>query len=248
MSTGLASVDNALAAISLVLDRNEIRLVDLASELNVSKSTAHRILSTLCARGFVTQSRSRTYLRGSMLARGEAADQASTRALVSEHLEKLHHEVDKTCSYVVLEGNSIRFVERFVSPDSKNAYGRASVRVGSVVPAHTNSGGRALLAQLTTEELENRYSRGLPRSSFPGMNTVAQLQRVLGGVRRRGYGINTDEAVRGVTAIGRHVRSPRGEILGAVVIAGPSAQMAPSTITSLASLLLQRVAELEARL
>jgi len=241
-SAQLGSVDNALKLIRYVLECNEVRLSDVAGHLGVSKSTAHRLLSTLAGRGFVTQTRSRTYLRGRVLAsRGRAEVGAEIQRLIRERLERVSAEVGETCSYVVLEGNGIRFVDRVLGPEPA-----VVATLGVLLPAHTNSGGKALLAQLSDEELARLYTRGLPESSGRGPRSVPQLRRELATIRRRGYGVNVDEAVRGVTAVGRHVRFPHGEVLGAMVIASPSLRTPPARVSRHADVLLRATTELEA--
>ena len=238
----LGSVDNALKLVHYVLESNEVRLSDVAVHLGVSKSTAHRLLSTLAGRGFVTQTRSRTYLRGQVLANREHAEAgAETQRLIRERLEWVSAEVGETCSYVVLEGNGIRFVDRVIGSEPA-----VVATLGVLLPAHTNSGGKALLAQLSDEALAKLYPRGLPDSSGRGPRSVPQLRRELATIRRRGYGINVDEAVRGITAVGRHVRVPHGRVLGAMVIASPSMRTPPARLSRHAEVLLRAIAELEA--
>lgn len=239
----LGSVDNALKLLSYVLERNEVRVSDVASFLGVSKSTAHRLLATLSRRGFVTQTRSRTYLRGRMLAnRGSQGSWQRTYPLINEKLESLSVEVGETCSFVVLEGNGIRFVYQAKAPEPS-----VTARMGILLPAHTNSGGKALLAQLSDEELADLYPRGLPITGERGVRSLQQLRRELATVRRRGYGINVDEALRGVTAVGRQLRVPHGEVLGAMIIAASSVHTSSGRIAQLGERLVRATAELEVR-
>jgi DNA-binding IclR family transcriptional regulator len=238
----LGSVDNALRLIRYVLERNEVRLSDVADHLGVSKSTAHRLLSTLASRGFVTQTRSRTYLRGRVLANREQATVGrKVQTLIRARLERLCADVGETCSYVVLEGNGIRFIDQITGPAPA-----VRAKLGILLPAHTNSGGKALLAQLSDEAVEDLYPRGLPKSTGRGPRSVPQLRRELATIRRRGYGINVDEAARGVTAVGRHIRVPHGEVLGAMIIASPSVRTPPARVAQHGEVLMRASADLEA--
>src|SRR3982751_2576179 len=54
---GLTSVDNALWLLQLVGDRQALRVAEAAELLGVARSTAHRLLTALRRRGFVTQDR-----------------------------------------------------------------------------------------------------------------------------------------------------------------------------------------------
>jgi hypothetical protein len=74
----LASVDNALRLLLCLGRGHAIRVTDAASELNVARSTAHRLLAMFEFRGLVRQDpSSRTYVAGQALV--EAA-----RAIIEE--------------------------------------------------------------------------------------------------------------------------------------------------------------------
>jgi IclR family transcriptional regulator, acetate operon repressor len=49
------SVENALRTFQLLRDRRSIRVAELAAELGVARSTAHRLLAQLSAYGAVEQ-------------------------------------------------------------------------------------------------------------------------------------------------------------------------------------------------
>src|SRR5690606_208376 len=64
----LASVDHALRIIEMLRAQPAMRLSDVARELGVANSTAHRLLSTLAHRGFIVQQQgTRRYLPGPAL-------------------------------------------------------------------------------------------------------------------------------------------------------------------------------------
>src|ERR1700749_334651 len=54
---GLSSVDNALLLLQLVGQRKVVRIAEAADELNLARSTVHRLSAALRRRGFVTQDR-----------------------------------------------------------------------------------------------------------------------------------------------------------------------------------------------
>ena len=63
-SPKLESVDNALRVLLLLAERDRLRVSDVAAELDIALSSAHRLLSTLRMRGFVEQSSDRSYVKG----------------------------------------------------------------------------------------------------------------------------------------------------------------------------------------
>ena len=83
MSSTLASVRNALQVLLTLRRRGPQRLNDIAAEVGVGTSTAHRLVATLRAEGFVTQNAdTRLYELGPALrsaSRRTASDRGSPR-------------------------------------------------------------------------------------------------------------------------------------------------------------------------
>src|ERR687893_1799482 len=133
------SVDNALWLLQLVGERQALRVAEAADLLGVARSTAHRLLTALRRRGFVTQDRPNgAYRPGPALQEiGLAAvNRIDIRRVARPVLEQLRDETGETVSLALLEGSAIRFVDGVES--------RRSVRVGNrtgvVRPAHAAAG------------------------------------------------------------------------------------------------------------
>jgi DNA-binding IclR family transcriptional regulator len=115
-------------------------------------------------------------------------------------------------------------------------------RVGLLLPAHLTSGGKALLAELTADELNELYPRGLPLMPDAAGPVPAALRRELAGIRRRGYARNVEETERGVSAVGACVRDRRGRAVAAVAIAAPSSRVRGRALDGLSGHLLAAAA------
>jgi DNA-binding IclR family transcriptional regulator len=241
----LNSVDNALRLVILLQERQELRLSEAAAELGVANSTAHRLLATLAHRGFVVQQRSRAYRRGPALeVRERPAPGFDLLNIAHPYLVRLSAEVEETCHLVILEGNGTRFLDCVEGQQVL----RVGSRAGMLLPAHTNSGGKALLAQLTDAELTALYPRGIPPGRSRAVIDLPILRRELAATRRRGYGINRDESARGVSAVGRHISDATDRAVAALVVAAPSARCSRARLSELSRYLRETVSDLEAEL
>jgi DNA-binding IclR family transcriptional regulator len=93
-----------------------------------------------------------------------------------------------------------------------------------LLPSHATSGGKALLAELSHDQLAARYPPGLPRGDTAALTDYARLCRELAVTRRRGYSSNSEESERGVSAVGAVVRDGRGHAVAAIAVAAPTSR------------------------
>ena len=113
----VASVSRALQIIELLISSSthELGVSEISREIGVVKSTAHQLLATLAAHGFVenngTTGRYRLGVRA-MEAGAVASTQAGLGPAVLPLLEALVGEVHETCSIGVLVGHSVSLVQR----------------------------------------------------------------------------------------------------------------------------------------
>ena len=238
-ATSLSSVDNALRLIEMLRDQGRVRVSDAARELGVARSTAHRLLAMLAYRNFAEQDEGRGYLPGPALSTpqgdGASLHQQFRRRLLP-HMEALCEQAGETVNLVVRVGTQSRFLASVESDQVLRIGGRQGV----VLPASRSSGGKALLAELTDDELRQLYRPGAVGTD--GAESLAEpafqdLLRDLATVRRRGYALNLEATEPGVSAIGRVVRARALRTVGAVTISVPSARMPRTRIPELADAL-----------
>lgn len=240
----IESVDNALQVLLLLGEQPKLRLTDVSKYLGVASSTAHRLLAMLQYRGFVRQDVStRTYLPGPMLdglAFG-VLRRLDVRTRARPVLERLNADVQETIHLGRLEGSEVHFID---SVDSARAL-RVSGRVGQSLPAHCTSTGKALLAELSQEELLRLFpDERLPTMTPHSIGTRTALFEELADVRGRGYARSREEAEEGVTsvAVALHAtRSPRLAINASV----PVSRMSDSILESLLGRLIEAAEELD---
>lgn len=238
----LDSVDHALRLLLLLRTRGELRVTEAAEILGVAKSTAHRLLSMLTYRDFATQDARRVYHPGSELTALRPASRSMNLCQdVEPYLRSVTRQSGETSHLMALEGNSSRFLAA-VEGDRAAAVG---CRIGLLLPAHTTSGGKALLAEIPTIALRALYPRGLPITHTAAITDFVTLRHELAMVRRRGYATNVDESGRGVSAVARSIHDCNGRAVGAIAIATPSTRGGRQRLSELAGLLADAVEEIE---
>lgn len=191
----LLSVDRTLVVIEILVDRGDVGVLELAAQLGVAPSTVHRMLETLEMRGFVTQDTdSRRYLPGPRLSglSCEIDIVTQSRGLV----EKLGRATGWTVHIGVLDGQKMRYLHHW-APASKFAVGN---RVGTVMPAHATSSGKALLSLSPRDQIVDTFPPSLHAPTPAAISNRGQLFEELRAVRRLGYARNIGESEPEVVA------------------------------------------------
>lgn len=225
----ITSVDHALQLLLLLHERRELRVRDVANELNVAHSTAHRILSTLVWRGFVIQDRgSKTYRAGRVLVEIALASikELDVRRKARSHMERLSRLVHETVNLIALEDDGCRFIDG-VEGDQLV---RVSARTGTLLPAYAISGGKVLLAELPKERVRELYPHGLRRLTKNTASDLRKLEAELATVRKRGYAINMEESQIGLWAVAVPIVDRFGHAIAALAISTPSSRMEQSDV------------------
>jgi DNA-binding IclR family transcriptional regulator len=221
----LTSVAHATRILLLLRDREALRVSDVADTIGVARSTAHRLLTTLCQEGFVAQSRARgTYRAGPQLVEvGLAALRGvDVRRVAHAHLEALSAELRETASLIVVQGATSWFLDSVESMEPL----RVTSRTGHSLPAHCTSGGKVLLAELSLDALRRIYPEERLRTvTRQTVATRTALEAELEAVRRQGYATNFEGGQVGVSGVAVLVRDPERRPLAAVAVSAPSARL-----------------------
>jgi DNA-binding IclR family transcriptional regulator len=239
------SVDNALRILQTLRDSGQVRVSDVAAELGIARSTAHRLLAMLVYRDFAVQAEDRSYRAGPAIAaeplRGEPAQRL--RQAMRPHMEALCDQVAETINLVVRLGTQTRFLHTVESAQVL----RVGDRQGTVLPAWKTSGGKALLAELPDTQL-TAVLRGASGRPPEGMTAAERRSLVneLRLVRDQGYAENIQESESGVCAIGLCLRDKTGDPVAALSVSAPSVRYTPDRSRMFLSELRTTVAKAQA--
>ncbi len=237
----VASVSRALQIIELLISSSthELGVSEISREIGVVKSTAHQLLATLAAHGFVenngTTGRYRLGVRA-MEAGAVASTQAGLGPAVLPLLEALVGEVHETCSIGVLVGHSVSLVQR-VEAESVL---RVDLRVGTRFPIQTSAIGRIILAEMPQERREQILDAlDLPKPER------RQIDKSIDTARKDGCAVVRNIPVEGISAMAVAVRTSAQAPLAGLVVAAPTFRFNPDAfrgaLTRTAGLIAARV-------
>jgi IclR family acetate operon transcriptional repressor len=248
-SETLSSVDRALRLLHLLRDQGVVTVTEAAASLDVSVSSAHRLLSTLVYRDFAVQTEQRRYAPGPamLLQPGLGRPVTALREVMKPAMQVLANDLGETITLSVRIDTRMRTIVSAIADEPRML--RVADQEGAVLPAHLTSSGKATLAFLDVPALEELY-RTDGETTFPilGAEEWRHLLAELAGVRQNGFAINHGEAERGVTGIGLPVRGEGDRVLAGLATTMPSARFVPAEIDGIVDTMTSAVAGVAARL
>ncbi len=211
---------------------------DLSSRLGLPKGTVHRLLSSLTYFGYIRQEAvSRNYFLGLKLLHLGAlvASQLDVRKIAEPLLRTLAEKSRETVHMVVWDQDEVVYIEKVESPLEMGGLRMAS-RVGSRSPGHSTAVGKALLAHLSEDELQDFISRrGLAARTANTIADGAALRQELRAIRDQGYAIDDEENEKGIRCAGAAVLGASGAPVAAVSVSGPAFRMTEEIIKDVLS-------------
>ncbi|MBD5787613.1 IclR family transcriptional regulator [Cellulosimicrobium terreum] len=240
-ASAVESLDRGLRLVQMLRDYGSLRVADAAQHLGVSRSSAHRLLQTLLFRGFAVQDESHAYLPGPSMDAGPArlAWTKDFRRLCQPHLEVLSRRSRESANLMIRVARNVRFLGTVRARTVDATHDRDGV----VMAAHEASGGKALLAELSDDEVRALYGTARPAALSP--TDLARLLADLGGVRANGFAVNVEETERGVAAVGTVIHDRWGAAVGAVTISTRADRFLERLPGTLLPLLLDSRAQIE---
>ena len=243
---GVQSVDRALRILEILARSGESGVTEIASALDVHKSTAFRLVATLEQHRLVEQVEGRgKYRLGVGLLRLAGATSARLDVVQEARplCKQLAAATGETVNLATLSGHSALYLDQVAGPSALQPHNW----VGQHIPLHATSNGKVLMAWLQPAELGDLLGR-MPAYTGLTITTKARLRRELERVREQGYAIAVDELEVGLTAIAAPVRNAHGDVICSMSLSGPTFRLSPERVAEVAPLLVEAADELSHRL
>ena len=195
---------------------------DLTAATGLNKSTVHRMLQTMIARGYVVQDEisGRYHMTTKLYALGgQVVDNLDLVETARYPMNALSREVEETVHLVVPEGTDIVYVYKMEAGQDSV---RMVSRIGMHRPLYCTASGKAILACWSAGEVERIWAESRIISYTPHTITDrVKLQTELEEIRRSGVAFDREENELGVRCIGAAIRDYSGQVCGALSISVP---------------------------
>lgn len=214
----VGSDERMLDIIQALKERTTAGVTELATALDMPKSTVHVHLSTLKQRGYVVQDDDQKYrlslrfLDIGMMAR-------ETQEMYDEvmpKLDELADETDEKVWWTVEENGKAVFIAKSLGSRAI----QTNARIGQHIDLYRLAAGKAILAHLADEKRE----RIIDGYDFPLSDGQSRedLETELDEIREQGVAYGTEDFLKGVTGVGAPLRDNSGNVYGAISVSGPA--------------------------
>lgn len=223
---GTQAVGRALEILcSFSVEKPRWKLKELASCLNLPKSSTYRILSALCNYGFLEENKdTKQYRLGLKIY--ELIEAVEIRQLFSRlvhpFLVELSEETGEICHVAIKNGMEFIYVDRM---EGKYRFGLRT-HIGMRLPLHIGGLGKVLLAYCDTKELELVLNHAkFERFTQNTITNSKRMREVLNQVRIIGYAIDEEEYEDGLTCVAVPIFDQNNDLVAAVSVSGPTGRL-----------------------
>lgn len=182
--SGVQSVERIFQLIEhLAAHPTGVSLQRLAEETGLAKSTVHRLLASLVGLGYVVQDEENGHYRLTLkmfeLSSG-IVDSMDIMGVAKAHLERLSQRTGEAVHLVIRDGRDIVYIYKTESGPM-----RMSSRVGLRSPLYCTGVGKAILATLPGDELEDIWTHSnVQKLTDKTITDLEELRSQLVEVRR----------------------------------------------------------------
>jgi DNA-binding IclR family transcriptional regulator len=219
-------------------------LADLAAEVGMPKPTAHRILKTLTALGYLERPASGVYRQSPQVQR--LVSDAAVRRLIdaaSRPLRDLHAKTHETVNLGILRHDRVIYLDVL---ECTLPLRRVATRTSD--PFHTTALGRAIAARLPADRCSRLLARArLERRTAATISDRHRLAAEIERAAKQGYAIEENETDVGVACIGAAVCAG-DEPVGAISVSLPIARLDAASHRRLVDLVRKTARTISARL
>ncbi|WNM36585.1 IclR family transcriptional regulator [Streptomyces sp. Li-HN-5-11] len=221
----MKSVTRSLRILEAVAQHQPVTVGELTKIFGLPKSTVQRTLVTLAEAGWLRANRrdtTRWEIGARVLAVRPAALQGSSLLTAAhEPMVRLRDTLNETVHLSVPDALQCMVVVDRVDSDHPV---RTFHTIGDTSPLHATAVGRAVLAHLPKQDVEELITQGLERFSDTTPADGEELRAELDRVRADGYAVNRNQYRPGVCAIAAPILDEDGVPLASVAVSMPDSR------------------------
>ncbi len=214
----IKSDETLFLIIDEIHENGPIGVSEIASNLNMGKSRVHKHLKTLHTHNWVYNNNGQYSIGMKFLKYGgKIRDNDILYRSGRDLIDDLAKELDEFVILSKLEFNKGVFL--YYANDQFNL--KRSIPIGTRFHLHQNAAGKAMLAELPQNQINNIVSNNLPRSTEFTLTNKNEIHAEVLTIRENGFAKNVGERDKNLSAISAAVGGSEFGMIGAISISFP---------------------------
>ena len=227
------AVDRALDILLCFTQEEPTRsLTQIAESVHMSKTTVHRLLTTLETRRFISRDKDTgMYRLGFRLVEMASLvlQDMELRRWVRPYLKSLSEQYGETVDLSVLDGSHVMYLEVIESQRRV----KLAAATGQRLPAYFTASGKALLAFTPEEQVRKILKENIAGHNGENGITVKRALEDLGKVAERGYAVSEQEYEEHINAVAAPIFDADNNAVASIAIVGPSFRLSGERLPEL---------------
>lgn len=242
------SIDRAVAILECFNEEDkELRLSEISERLNLNKSTAHGIITTLKYHGFISQDEeSQKYKLGiRFIEFGDlVTNSLNIRNAVLPVINEICDKIEETVHVAMLDGLDIVWIEKKECTKSI----KTSTKIGARLPAYTTADGKVILSYLDKDKIANYLPKKIPKFTQNTITKKSEFVKKLEETKKNGYTIDNEEFIEGIKCVAAPIFDHEGNVKFSLSTTGPAFRMTEEKIEELIIIIKEAANEISRRI
>ncbi len=221
----LATVTKSLRMVETIAkSRDGLSLSEVAETMGLPKSSVVRYLKTLELHDYIERDNlTQRYFLGSAPLKIISLDsrQGDVRRAAYPVMLKLRETSSESINLVVPLHDKVVYVETLQSPHPV----RTVRQIGEESPLHATAVGKAILAWLPQEKLDNLRTQSLKQYTENTITVWPTLIRELKKIRAQGYAIDDREGHREFRCVGAPIFDYSSQVIASIAVSAPASRL-----------------------
>jgi len=216
----IKSVRMSFRIVDALMDLDGAGVSELATYLELPKSTVHNYLSTLEEDEYITKEDGQYYVGVRFLELGAyVRKRQKIYEIAHPEVERLAEETEELTNLLVEEHGKGIYLQRARVAQAV----QVEAHVGTRVPLHCTALGKCILAHLPEQRVESIIDReGLDPVTPNTVTNREKLSSQLEQIREQGYALDDEERIEGLRCVAAPILSNDDRVLGSISVSGPS--------------------------
>jgi IclR family transcriptional regulator, KDG regulon repressor len=227
------SVERALDILLCFTREEPVRsLTQIAESVHMSKTTVHRLLTTLESKRFITRDKTTSLYRLGVRFIEMASivlQDVELHRWAHPYLHRLSEQYGETVDLSILDGSHVMYLEVIESPRRV----KLAAAVGQRLPAYFTASGKAMLAYMDEDQVRKIITDNATEYSDNSAVAISDALTDLRQTAERGYAVAEQEYEKDINAVAAPIFDAERHPIASIAIVGPSFRMSKERLPDL---------------